>query len=297
VNGGQSGGPGYPPPDGGRSPFGTPQSPYGPYGGTQPQSPYGGGTAPVPPYGQDPYASPYGSQEWSSYGMGSEPPKKSRTGLIVALSIAGAVVVLGGTAAAIGVASSGGDKPTAASTTSPPASPSASATSSAPAAGGHHSLTIPASVDDYRQLTGSVADRLAETMRKSVGNQQGAYGEALAKSKIAIYAKNGDSTRPLIFVGLSADDSPAIANELQSRSPSEEVDSTFIGMGIGDTKDYPAGPLGGVLRCGTGTTGTGSAAACAWADSSTVGALITPANSSVPVLAQTTLDLRNAAEH
>jgi hypothetical protein len=59
---------------------------------------------------------------------------------------------------------------------------------------------------------------------------------------------------------------------------------------------YPAGPLGGVLRCGTGPLGGGTAAACAWADSSTVGAMLTPQGGSVESLAGTTLDLRNAAE-
>ena len=118
-----------------------------------------------------------------------------------------------------------------------------------------------------------------------------------AKSgKMRVYAKDGDATHPLIFVGMSGNDSPAIANELKSRSASEEVDSTFLGMGVGDAKDYPAGPLGGVLRCGTGPLGGGTATACAWADSSTVGAVLTPQGGSVASLAGTTLDLRNAAE-
>jgi hypothetical protein len=101
-------------------------------------------------------------------------------------------------------------------------------------------------------------------------------------------------SRTGLIVGLVI--SPAIANELKSRSASEEVDSTFLGMGLGDAKDYPAGPLGGVLRSGTGPLGGGTAAACAWADSSTVGAVLTPQSGSVASLAGTTLDLRNAAE-
>jgi hypothetical protein len=226
-----------------------------------------------------------------------EPPKKSRTGLIVGLVIGG-VVVLGGAAALIGLSAgssgSSGDDGKPAPVTSSAAPPSSSP--SAVEAGVPHSIVVPRSVGDYRQMTGSVADRLASTMRKSMGQSQGAYAEAYSKAKIAIYSKDGDSAHPLIFVGMSGNDSPAIANELKSRSASEEVDSTFLGMGLGDAKDYPAGPLGGVLRCGTGPLGGGTAAACAWADSSTVGAVLTPESGSVVSLAGTTLDLRNAAE-
>lgn len=291
MNGGQGGG--YPPPAGGQWPGDG--SGGNPYGGQDPyvDPAYGGqrsyGGAYGDPYGQTP-----------SYGPGGVPPKKSRTGLIVGLAIGAVVVVIGGTAAVIGVTSSGDEKPAAASSPLP-----SSASSSAPAAspsavdaGGGHSLTVPETVGPYRRMTGSIADRLAETMRKSMNqDQSGKYADVYAKAKIAIYSKSGDTTHQLIFVGLSADDSPSIAEELKSRTPSEEVDSTFLGMGLGDAKDYPPGPLGGVLRCGTGPMGSSTAAACAWADSSTVGALIAPESDSAATLAGTTLDLRNAAEH
>lgn len=308
MNGGQGGG--YPPaggqwpgdgsggtPYGGHDPYADPaygQGPYGGnYGGTQPQGGVYGD-----PYGQTPSYGPVGPGGPGGPvgpGFGGEPPRKSRTGLLVGLAVGAAVVVIGGAVAIIAVASSGGDdKPASAS------SPLASGASTPPAdsGGGHHTLTVPETVGPYHRMTGSVADRLAETMRKSMNqDSSGKYADVYAKSKIAIYSKNGDSTHPLIFVGLSADDSPSVAQELQSRTPSEEVDSTFLGMGLGDAKDFPPGPLGGVLRCGTGPMGGSSAAACAWADSSTVGALITPQSDDSAALAGTTLDLRNAAEH
>lgn len=285
MNGGQGG---YPPPggqwpdDGRGTPYGDPYGGSGAYGGS-----YGGayGTQPQP-------APPYGT---APYGPGGMPPKPRRTGLIVGLAV-GAVVVVGGLAALVAVSassgSSGDGKKAAAATTS--AAPSASPSSVD--SGVPHSIVVPASVGDYRRLTGSVADRLAAGMRKSMGQAQGTYAEAYSKAKIAIYAKNGDATHPLIFVGLSGSDSPAIAAELRSRSASEEVDSTFLGMGMGETKDYPPGPLGGVLRCGSAPLGGENASACAWADSSTVGAVLTPRSDAVAVLAGTTLDLRNAAE-
>jgi hypothetical protein len=213
---------------------------------------------------------------------------------MVVLCLAAAVVVLGGLGIAVGASSGGGKNPVAAASTP------ASSTSSTPSAGSGdvpHSITVPKSVGDYTQLTGSIADRLAQSMRKSMGETSGKYAAVYAKAKIAIYGKQGDVQRPLVFVGLSGSDSPELGTELRSSPPSDEVDSTFLGMGIGDAKDYPAGPLGGVLRCGKGQIATGTAAACAWADSSTVGVVMTPTVSDVTALARTTLDLRNAAEH
>ncbi|MCW2861511.1 MAG: hypothetical protein JWP48_3219 [Actinoallomurus sp.] len=201
-------------------------------------------------------------------------------------------MVLGGAAVLIGVASSSGDKKPAAATSG---APSPSSSPSEVDAGVPHSLTVPKSVGGYRRLTGSVANRLSSTMRKSMG--EGSDAGVYSKARIAIYTKNGNSTRPLIFVGMSASDSPAIAEELKSNSPSQEVDSMFVGMGLGDAKDYPAGPLGGDLRCGKGPMSDTTATACAWADSSTAGLLIAPDTGGVAALAATTLSLRNAAEH
>ncbi|TQL99567.1 hypothetical protein FB559_5259 [Actinoallomurus bryophytorum] len=304
MNGGQDGGPEHPAPGGGQwpnegpaqggTPYGGPAQSPGPYGGPAPDpyggqpgygnpqpGPYGGPNGPVGPGGPD-------TQAMWGYGPGAVPPKKSNKGLVTGIVIAGAVVVLGGAAVAVGVASSGDDKPVAA-TSGAPTSPVD--------AGVPHSIVVPKSVGDYRLLNGSVADRLASTMRKSMGDSAEGYAEVYAKAKIAIYTKNGDTARPLIFVGLVGSDSPQFAAELKANSPSKEVDSTFLGMGIDNAEDYPAGPLGGALRCGAGSVGAGEATACAWADSSTVGMLIETGGSGAPALAKTTLDLRNAAEH
>jgi hypothetical protein len=317
VNGGQDGGPEYPAPGGGQWPNEGPAQGGTPYGGPAPApapGPYGGpppgpgpyGPPPGPYGGQPGYGNtqpgPYGgpagpggpdTQGMWSYGPGAGPPKKSHKGLVTGIVIAGAVVVLGGAAVAVGVASSGDDKPAAATSGVPSAS---SAPTSPVDSGVPHSIVVPKSVGDYRQMNGSVADRLASTMRKSMGQSADGYAEVYAKAKIAIYTKNGNTQRPLVFVGLVGDDSPQLAAELKSNSPSKEVDSTFLGMGINNAKDYPAGPLGGALRCGSGSVGAGNATACAWADSSTVGMLIETGGSGVPALAKTTLDLRNAAE-
>jgi hypothetical protein len=265
----------------GQDPYGAPgaysQQPYGQgaYGGTQPQ----GG----------PYGDQYGAGT-PSYGPGGERPKKSRAGLIIGLAVVAVIVVIGAVAVVLGT-SSGDDKSAAASSSS---APSASAADADVA----HMITPPRAFGDYRRLTGSSARRLVQSMRKSAsGSDNGTYAEVGAQAKIAIYTKNRDSTHPLVFVGLSSSDSPSIAQELKSRSLSEVADKGLMGMRIGQAKDFPAGTLGGVLRCGTGSVkGTGTAG-CMWVDSSTTGMVLVAGTRNVSAVASATLKLRKAAEH
>lgn len=294
MNAGQGG---FVPPDGGQWPNEGPPAGGGtPYGGQPYDAP---GAYGPQPYSQGGYGGtqPQGGLYQGPYGTGippfdpgGEPPKKGHTGLIIGLALVAVIVVLGGLAAVIG-SSSGDDKPAGAS--------ARSATPSAADAGVPHTIEAPKTVGGYRRLTGSVADRLAKTMRKSMSEEDnGKYAALYATAKIAIYAKKSDPTHTLIFIGLSSSDNPAVAKELKSRSPSEEVDSAFIGVGIGDAKDSPPGPLGGVLRCGTGSmAGTSGVTACAWADSSTMGVVLVPDSRNARALADTTHKLRNAAEH
>jgi hypothetical protein len=269
MTSGQGGGPDFPGPG-----WGTPSNPYGP-------APHQGGPMPgggVPPGGPAP---------WQPYGPAPIPPKKSRAGLIIALATAGAVAVFGGLAVLVGL-SSGGKPKTRAGTAAPSApagAPEANPTDPS------HSIDVPASIRDYRRIKGSAADRLVQNMRKSMGKS----GNTYAKAKIGIYLRKGNAGQPLLFVGMSGSDIPELAAELRSRSASEEVDSMFMGMGVTDTSDFPAGPLGGVLRCGKGATGAN--AACAWADGSVVGMVLTPTSSDIVSLGATALALRNAAEH
>ncbi len=306
MNGGQDGysspaggrWPGEEPSQGGGSPYGPPQGdPYGSqgaFGGTQPG---GFGTQPGGLGGTQPGAFG-GHTAQTPWQYGGEPPKKSRTGLIAGLVALGAVVVLGGGAVVFGLSSSSSHdagKPASAASAAPTPS------DTQPADVGHdapHSLTVPKSVGDYQRLTGNVADRLASSMRRSMAAAgSGKAAAVYSKARIAIYSKNGDPARPLVFVGLTGDDSPEISSGLKSGSPSQVLDALFLGMNVGNTKDYAAGPLGGLLRCGTGSLSGSDAAACAWADSSTVGMLLSPRSDNARALSGTMLDLRNAAEH
>lgn len=279
------------PPDGEQWPNeGSPAGGGTPYGqelsgapGAYGQRPYGhgghGSTQPQSGLYQDPYGAVA-----PAYGMGGEPPKKSRAGLIIGVAVVAVIAVVGVFVAVVG-ASSGDDK--LADGSPPSVSPSAVEAARA--------IKVPRTFGGYRRLTGGTADRTAQSMRKSM-NEDGKDADLYAKAKIAIYAKTSDSTQELFFIGLSSSDNPAIAQELKSNSPSEEADSAFIGMGIGDPKDYPAGPLGGVLRCGVTTTQGITETACAWADSSTSGITVVANSRNTKALASTTLKLRTAAE-
>lgn len=280
VNGGQGG---FVPPDGGQWPNDSGDGTS--YGG-QP-APYGGQPG---AYGAQ--SDPYGGQP-EAYGNGfwAEPPKKSRTGLIVGL-VLGAVVVVGGAVALAGVASSSNDHRTRPDAV---ATPSGDVTSPADESV-THSIVPPRSVGTYRRLTGNVADRSIRKMRQAMTQEGGQYAEIYSKSKIAIYTDGGGMVRPLIFIGMAGKDSPMLAEEMRKDSPSDEVDQMFLGAGVGQAKDYTAGPLGGVLRCGSGAFDGGRAMSCVWADSSTVAMLLQPRGKSSAKLAGLTLRLRNAAE-
>lgn len=265
----------------GQQPQGVPgafgQQPYG-QGGTQPQSGH--------------FGNPHGAGN-PSYGPGGEPPKKRHAVRIIGVAIVAVVVVLGVVAGVIG-ASSRGDKSADAS----PASPASASPSAAGADVPQHTIKVPKTFGGYRRITGDVADRLTQTMRKSMDKEgNGKYAGLYAKAKIAIYAKKSDATQTLVFIGLASSDGPAVARELKSTSPSDEADAAFVGMGIGQTKDFPAGPLGGVLRCGAGSMEGSGMAACTWADSSTAGLVLVPESRNATALAGSTLKLRNAAEH
>ncbi|MFE5094979.1 FxLYD domain-containing protein [Streptomyces sp. NPDC056638] len=79
------------------------------------------GQQPPPQWGQQPPQPPY--QQWQQTGPGwggpPQPPKKSKTGLIVALSVLGGLVLLGGCGALVAVVGSGSTHESSATGESP----------------------------------------------------------------------------------------------------------------------------------------------------------------------------------
>lgn len=167
------------------------------------------------------------------------------------------------------------------------------------AAGPPHTITIPASVDGYDRLTGSVADRTVESIRqgaRDAGGESPAAASISDNATIAVYQNNNDDRR-FVFIGISAGADPEMGKELRSHSASHEADEIFDGEGdFSNEHDFATGPFGGVLRCGDGTGDSVPTSICVWVDGSTVGMLLAPKTSD-GALAGTTLDFRNAAEH
>jgi hypothetical protein len=164
-------------------------------------------------------------------------------------------------------------------------------------AGPSHTITIPASVDQYERMTGSVANRTVETMRQAARNEaeDGSSAGFADDAIIGVYQQAEDPDRGFIFLGGTAATDHTLAKELRAHSASRNADDIFDDEGgVTGTRDFDPGPLGGVLRCGRGDDGT--TAMCAWIDGSTVGMFVSP-GTDVGTLARIALDFRRAAEH
>ena len=118
-----------------------------------------------------------------------------------------------------------------------------------------------------------------------------------SKAIVEVFRKNNDFDHRFVFYGYSAAAVPELASELRSTPLSQQVDQAFLGEGgIPNTSDYPAGPFGGILRCGAGTIDSTPASMCSWADGTTTGTLLAP-NLPAADLAAIALAFRDAAEH
>jgi hypothetical protein len=173
------------------------------------------------------------------------------------------------------------------------------------AAGPRHTIALPSTLDAYqgryRRATGNVVDRFVARMRESAREDGGkpSSREALVydKATIAVYEKNRDFAQRFIFLGLTGDADPSLAEEMRSRSPSDEADEVFRGEGaFPNTHDFAPGAFGGVLRCGVGTVGDTPSAMCAWVDGYTLGVFLAP-KLSAEDLASIALTFRDSAEH
>jgi hypothetical protein len=162
-----------------------------------------------------------------------------------------------------------------------------------------HTITIPASVEGYERMTGSVANRTAEAMRQAARNGaedgSSAAGDVADKAVIGVYQQGDDPHRRVVFIGATAATNHELGKELRAHSASRNAGEIFDGEGgITGTRDFEPGPFGGVLRCGAGSGAT--TAMCVWADGSTIGMFLA-SDGDVGALARLALDFRSAAEH
>ena len=215
------------------------------------------------------------------FGPESQPPKRSRTGLIIGACAAAAIVVIVvGLLTTTGLIGSGGSR--------------------TPGTGNSHStavhtLSLPRRAAGYTHMTGNVGTRLVAATRKraerNVGDMSGPWAKAYAAAPIGFYAKAG--VAPIVFIGFSVKGTPEVASILRSQSSGQRLDSFLLGAGVSSTKDFRAGPLGGVLRCGQSSA---SVTFCAWDDSSVL-VVLAESDTTASKLGRVALAFRTAAEH
>jgi hypothetical protein len=225
-----------------------------------PQQPYG-----VPAPHQFDYLTP----------CGYPPPEKRRTGLIVGLSVAMVLVL---SLAALGIIGADRKRKEARNLSGPA-----------------RTLIAPTASGDYKVVIGNVADRVAESM-KSAMTGKGASTDLYAHARIGIYSKGVADDPTLIFLGMSTTDTPALATALRITSQSGQVDSAFLGAGIKHAIDFPAGPLGGIMRCGHRDVGT-TLHMCVWADHATLGLVLPIEATDDAGAASIAVTFRGDAEH
>src|SRR5690348_13427309 len=217
--------PGY----GGQPGYGAPQPGYG---GEQP------GYGQPPGYGQQQpgYGAPSYSPPPYDSGFPPGPPivppapvKKKRTGLKVTLGILGALVVVCGVLCGVfgyPILSESGAKITA------------------PA-------TLPGGLTkDDSQENQTTDDELERDLKSDVGATDAVAG---------FYKDAQDDTKPVLMVAATT----------LILFPSSEIDDAFKGiqqsdLQISNITKYPAGKLGGYVKCGTGTTSGVNIVACVW---------------------------------
>jgi hypothetical protein len=107
----------------------------------------------------------------------------------------------------------------------------------------------------------------------------------------AVYWDGTNQDRSVLFAG----------GDARLWSPADRLTDAFKVItddtgGVRDIRTVPAGPLGGVMRCGTTKTDLGDIAVCGWADHGSLAVALFP-NRSVDEAAKLMLELRTATEH
>ena len=259
--------PGFPPPGYGQPPaYDQPppydQAPsYGPSYGDQPA--YGQPTA----YGQPPAdGQPPAYGQPTAYGQPPgfpppQPPRKSKAVPIVLVSLAVVVVLCVGGGTAIFMAGRNNAKEIVDTANPTSASPQGTPTDG-PTQNSTSKITVvkPKTLGGRPQLTDAQFSTLADELQSGLADVPDATATVGA-----LYGT--PAKRDIVVIAGAA---APIDN------PKRELDSTFLGAGIGGLKvsgikTIDAGPLDGVAKCGKADAGGVDLAMCGWADDGSVG--------------------------
>jgi len=126
-------------------------------------------------------------------------------------------------------------------------------------------LATPAQTAGLERDTSAEAQDTADYLRNAI-----AAGMHLDTSVGTVYTDPADPSRSVIFAGGTA----------VLRAPETDLDRVFTlvaeGSELGRLTEVPAGPLGGVMKCGTSTTADSSMTMCAWADHGSIALALFP---------------------
>jgi hypothetical protein len=146
-------------------------------------------------------------------------------------------------------------------------------------------LSTPAQVAGLHLDDSSDARDTADYIREAVATKT-----QFDKSVGAVYLDEGGTARSVIFVGGTG----------LIWSPDDALRSAFGVIsddsgGVSHQRDIPAGPLGGVMRCGTTSTTDGDMSVCGWADHGCLAVSLFP-NRSVDEAARILGEMRGAMQ-
>ena len=248
------------------------QPPYAPpgYGEQPPYAPPGYGEQPPyapPAYGdQPPYAPPgYGDQPPyqppPGFSAPRPPRRKSKALPIVLVSLGIVLVLCVGAGTAIFIAGRGKVKEIVDS--APEAATSAPTGDSTPRSGATTTMTEPKTLGGRPKITDEQFSVLADQLQSSLAD-----------------VPNATSTVGALYGTPAKRDIVVIAGAAAPiDDPKRELDSTFLGAGIGGLKvtgitSVDPGSLGGVAKCGKAGEQDIDMAMCGWADGGSVGWIV-----------------------
>jgi hypothetical protein len=224
--------------------------------------------------------------EPNPYAYHGDPPAAAAPKVLPARRRLSLVWALVGVVAAVGIGLGAG----ALAVPSDPSGPQAIPTNSAPI--GDRRVGVPASFGAYERVRGA-AGRSAIARVRAAMTTSDPRTAAFRRAAIGLYQRSPGGPQ-LLFVG-NDERNEAVVGMIHESAPSQGSLDFLAGTGATAIQEYPAGPLGGSLRCGG--PGRSPYPSCAWIDNSSFGWVVDYGGSSPAELAGTTRKLRRAAEH
>lgn len=166
------------------------------------------------------------------------------------------------------------------------------------------SISLPATVSSYDRSADYSSQLVAMLINGALS--KAVSPEDIRNAKAGVYRNTspglptGSVVPAVVFFGFNADESPGIGRRLHNRPPEETTNRVLLDLGGGAFQiTWGPGPLGGSIRCGDVDIYGATASVGIWADSDTLGIVMTiPAAGTAPLdyMGRLTRRMRAAAE-